>query len=138
MDILDIIKNAKKEAGFIEKTGIEYGEIGEGCASGKVKLTPDNLNPFGAAHGGLIFTLADTIGGTAAMTRGSYVCTLSTSVQFLSSGANTEYLWAYATEIRNGRTISVYDVMIKDDHNKPIAKATINYYKYKAIEQIHT
>jgi acyl-CoA thioesterase len=118
---------------FIGKVGIECDICEDGHAIGKVKLDESNVNPYGTAHGGCIFSLADTIGGMAAMTRGYYVCTVSSSIEYLNAGAGTEYLHAEAIEIKDGRTISVYDVLIRDDQGNLIAKSTLNYYKLKPI-----
>ncbi len=134
MNYQEYIENLKSDNGFIKKIGIEYGEYGEGHAKGRLRLDESNLNPFGDAHGGCIFTLADTIGGTAALTRGCNVCTLSSTIEYLHAGRNTEYLYAEASEVKNGKTISVYDIMVTDDKGTNIAKATISYYKLNPIK----
>ena len=47
---------------------------------------------------------------------------------------NTEYIWAYAAEVKNGGTISVYDVMIKNDRGDNLTKVTLSYFRLSAIE----
>ncbi len=133
-ELMEHIQKIRNENGFINYVGVEYGEFHEGYATGKLKLRPQLRNPFGSVHGGCIFTLADTIGGTAAMTRGSYVTTVSASIQYLYPAKDTEYLTAEAEEVKNGRTISVYDVWIRDDKQNHIAKVTLSYYKLGPIE----
>lgn len=134
MDCQKFLDKLEKDNGFIKKTGIEYGECSDGYATGRVKLDESNLNPYGEANGGCIFTLADTIGGIAATTRGYYVCTLSSSIDFLHAGRETKYLYAKATEVKNGKNVSVYDIMITDDKDIKIARATISYYKLGPME----
>lgn len=133
-DFMDKLLAVREAQGFINHVGIEYIDYREGYAAGKLDIKPNLLNPFGSVHGGCIFTLADTIGGTAAMTRGNYVTTLSSSVQFLHPAQNTAFLVAEASEVKNGKTISVYDVVIRDDKQKDIAKVTLSYYKLQPIE----
>lgn len=133
-EVIDKFLAEKKEKGFIHHVGIGDIEYDEGYATGKLDIKPNLLNPFGSVHGGCIFTLADTIGGTAAMTRGSYVTTISSSIQFLNPAQNTAFLVAEANEVKDGKTISVYDVMIRDDKQRDIAKVTLNYYKLQPVQ----
>ncbi len=131
--IIEKIKETFKTNGFIKNIGIEYIECGDGKAKGRLKLSENVKNPYGMAHGGCLFSLADTIAGIAAMTRGSYVTTLSSSIEYLRPGKNTDYIYADAREIKNGRTVSVYDVFVTDDSGKNLAKATLSYYKISPI-----
>ncbi len=132
--ILGKIKELRKDNGFIKYMGIEYLECGPGRAAGRLRLDDKVKNPFGMAHGGCLFSLADTIAGTAAMTRGNYVTTLAASVEYLRPGQNTEFIYANAEEIKNGKTISVYDVYITDDNGKKLAKVTLSFYKLEPID----
>lgn len=127
------LKNVLEDEGFIKYIGIEYLDYGPGYAKGRLKLGKKVLNPRGGVHGGCIFALADTIGGTAAMTRGNYVTTVSASIDYLRAAKDVDYIYAEATEVKNGRTISVYDVMIKDSMEKNIARVSLSYYKLEEI-----
>lgn len=127
------LQNVLRDEGFIKYIGIEYLDYGPGYAKGRLKLDKKVLNPRGGVHGGCIFALADTIGGTAAMTRGNYVTTVSASIDYLRAAKNVDYIYAEAVEIKNGRTISVYDVMIKDSLEKNIARVSLSYYKLGEI-----
>lgn len=127
------LQNVLKDEGFIKYIGIEYLDYGPGFAKGRLRLDDKVLNPRGSVHGGCIFALADTIGGTAAMTRGNYVTTVSASIDYLRAAKNVDYIYAEAVEVKNGRTISVYDVMIKDSMEKNIARVSLSYYKLEEI-----
>lgn len=133
-EIMRKIKELRKDNGFIKYMGIEYLECGPGTAKGRLRLDENIKNPFGGVHGGCIFSLADTIGGTAAMTRGNYVTTLSGSVEYLRPPKDTEFIYAEAEEIKNGRTISVYDVYITNDDGKKLAKVTLSFFKLETIQ----
>ncbi|MGN0394687.1 MAG: PaaI family thioesterase [Coprococcus sp.] len=132
--IINTIEKLRDDKGFIKNIGVEYMDFGEGKATGRLKLIGSMRNPYGQAHGGCIFSLADTIGGIAAMTRGSYVTTMSASVEYLKPAKDTEYIYAEAVEIKNGRTVSVYDVYVRDDAKSNIARVTLSYYKLTPIE----
>ena len=118
----------REDPGFIKEMGITLTELSEGYAKGRIILEKKHMNPMGTVHGGLIFALADTIGGRAAMTYGSQVVTLNSSVSFLNAAANTEYIEAEANVVRAGRT-SVFDVMIRTKEGVDVAKAVMTFYR---------
>jgi len=115
--------------GFIREIGMELIESREGYCKGKVDITEKHLNPMGTVHGGVIFSLADTMGGRAAMTYGTPVVTLSSNINYLNPGKDTAYIEAEANVIRNGKTTSVVDVMIRSAEGVDIAKVVLTYYK---------
>lgn len=119
----------REEPGFIKEMGMELVELEEGYCKGKIVLSQKHNNPMGTVHGGLIFGLADTIGGRAAMSYGDKVVTLNSNICYLNPTANTEYIEAEANVVRNGRTTAVYDVMIRTAEGVDVAKVTITYYK---------
>ena len=119
----------KEEPGFIKEMGMELVELREGYCKGKIVLSQKHNNPMGSVHGGLIFGLADTIGGRAAMSYGDKVVTLNANICYLNKAEDTEYIEAEATEVRNGKTTAVYDVMIRTKEGVDVAKVVITYYK---------
>lgn len=48
-----------------------------------VDMRPELANPYGMAHGGLLFTLIDTTAGAAARTDGREYVTLNANVNYL-------------------------------------------------------
>ena len=72
--------------GYNRHNGITLIEIEEGRSVVEVKLTRDSMNPQGNAHGGLIYSLADTAGGCAALTHGRGLSTLSGNVNYIRPG----------------------------------------------------
>ena len=118
-----------EKEGFIKEMGMELLALEEGYCKGRIVLKEKHLNPMGSAHGGLVFALADTIGGMAAMSYGDKVVTLNASVCFLNPAIDTEYIEAEANVIRDGRTTAIYDVMIRTTEEVDIAKVTLTYYK---------
>lgn len=125
----------KDRPGFINEMGMELTEIKECYAKGKIKIHEKHLNPMGTVHGGLIFGLCDTIGGIAAMTTGSTVVTLNSSICYLNPAGNTDYIEAEATAVKDGRTTTIYDVIIRTAEGIDVAKTTITYYKNGLIKQ---
>lgn len=129
MTVEEINQLHKKQQGFIAKTGIRITDLGEGHAKGRVVLDASCNNPMDYVHGGCLFTLADTVAGHAAMTYGGIVTTSSAEIHYLNPAKDTEYIEAEANVIRNGRTISLFDVMIRDDKGTEICKLILTYFR---------
>lgn len=108
--------------------GIVITEAGPGWARGEMPCRKEHLNPIGSIHGGIIFFLADTVGGTAACSRGSRVTTASGSISYLNAAMNSEKLIAEAVELKAGKNLLTYDVYIRNEAEKLIAKATMEYF----------
>ena len=80
-------------------------------------------------HGGVLYSLADTVGGTAAMTGRDYaVPTVDGTIHYLKAGKNTSKIIARAQEIQNGYAFSVCECKIYDDKETLLASATMTYY----------
>ncbi|MDE6714692.1 MAG: PaaI family thioesterase [Lachnospiraceae bacterium] len=129
MTVEEINQLHKKQQGYIAKTGIRITDLAEGHAKGRVVLDASCNNPMDYVHGGCLFTLADTVAGHAAMTYGGVVTTSSAEIHYLNPAKDTEYIEAEANVIRNGRTISLFDVMIRDDKGTEICKLILTYFK---------
>ncbi len=117
-----------RNTGFIKNVGFETTEIQEGYARGEIVLEEKHGNPIGSVHGGLIFTIADTVGGAAATSYGQFVTTVSGNINFLRPAMNCKKLIGESREIKRGKKMCVYDVMIRDETGREIALATMTYY----------
>ena len=80
----------REKEGFIKEMGMELLALEEGYCKGRIVLKEKHTNPMGSAHGGLVFALADTIGGMAAMSYGDNVVTLNASVCFLNPAIDSK------------------------------------------------
>ena len=85
--------------GFVKETGIHIVTREDGYARGYFEATDRHANPNASIHGGMLFTLADTIGGAAAESRGRTVTTVSSSINFLKPAFEGDVLTAEAIEI---------------------------------------
>lgn len=112
-----------------KKIGIETLERRPGYAKCEIKIEPWHLNVLGVIHGGVLFSLADTVSGTAAAASGEYrVTTVNGSINYLRAGKNTSKITAEAVEIKNGKTFSVCDSKIYDDKGALLATTTMTFY----------
>ena len=79
---------------FPRRLGIVVQEIAPGYGRVTKIVTAEDVNPLGAPHGGLYFTLADTACGSAAATHGYASVTLSSNYNFFRSAAVGDVLTA--------------------------------------------
>jgi len=127
MDQNQFIRYINSFLGYNHHNGVKLLQAEDGRSVVEVKLTRDSMNPQGSAHGGLIFSLADTAGGCAALTHGRGVVTLSGNVNYIRPGLG-EYLRAEAEEVHYGSKTAVYRVAVKDDKDKTVAEMTMTYF----------
>ena len=117
----------KKCKGFIEANNYEILKVEENYCELEGTITKSSTNHLGIAHGGYIFGLADTAAGVAAMTDGRNAMTINSSIDYLKVSKGNK-LKAIAKCIKNGKTVSFFEVLIYDTEETLIAKANINYF----------
>lgn len=114
---------------FRDKIGMITLERRPGYAKCEIEIKPWHLNVLGVIHGGVLFSLADTVSGTAAAASGEYrVTTVSGNINYLRAGKNTSKITAEAVEVKNGKTFSVCDAKIFDDKGALLATTTMTFY----------
>jgi len=127
MDCDEIMKIRNRDNSFSAYLGIMTTEMRPGYAKGEMAVTPNLRNVIASVHGGVTYTLADTIGGAAATSHGFYVTTVSGNFNYLAPALDTEKLIAVAQEIKVGKRITVCDVKIYDDDDRLLAMGVFTY-----------
>ena len=95
--------------------GMEIVEIGSGKATLAMTVRPDMVNGQRIAHGGFIFTLADSAFAFACNTHNERVVAAQGNITFIRPGKLGDRLIATAREIsRSGRS-GIYDVRVTVD-----------------------
>ena len=113
--------------GYNRHNGITLVEMEEGHSVVEAKLTRESMNPQGSAHGGLIFSMADTAAGCACLSRGRTAVTLSGTGKYLRPGKG-EYLRAEATEQHYGSKTAVYRVCVTDPQQNKVAELIMTFF----------
>jgi acyl-CoA thioesterase len=95
--------------------GIELVEQGEGRAVTRMTIRADMVNGHAIAHGGLIFTLADTAFACACNSYGPVTVAAGADIVFVTPAREGDVLLAEAVvRARFGRS-GVYDVTVRRD-----------------------
>lgn len=126
------IKEARNiSEGFIQALGIEITDLADGYARGEMELTAMHGNPIGSTHGGVLFSVADTIGGAAALTAGSFCTTISGTINYLNAAMGCKKLIGEARAVKVGQRVGVYQVQIFDETEKLICTTTMTYHFFR-------
>jgi acyl-CoA thioesterase len=101
-----------KEDDASKSLGMEIVEIKSGQATLAMTVKPNMLNGHGVAHGGFIFTLADSAFAFACNSHNARAVAAQGNITFIRPGKLGDRLVAVAREIsRNGRS-GIYDVRV--------------------------
>lgn len=130
MTYKDIIKLMEKTPAFIPMLGIKITNVEPGYCEGELEVREELNNPMGTVHGGCIFSLADTVGGMAAIAHNpdAKVVTLSSNINYLRPAVNTKKLYARTREIKYGSQIALYEVIITNDDGIEIVNTNTTYF----------
>jgi acyl-CoA thioesterase len=92
--------------------GMQIVEIGPGRATLRMTIQPHMVNGHGIAHGGFIFTLADSAFAFACNSHNDRTVAAQGSISFIRPGKLGDVLTARAHEVsRSGRS-GIYDVRV--------------------------
>lgn len=101
-----------QQVGLPEYLGIRYTDVGPGMAAAELPVTEELLNPFGAAHGGVLATLVDHVLGAAVLPivpAGTWPATLELKINYLAA-VRPGVLRAQADVLTLGRRYAVVRV----------------------------
>lgn len=120
-------KTMEKVGGFIKNNHYQLVDLKKDYCVMEALIKEDSLNPYGMAHGGFIFGLADTAAGAAAATSLRKAVTLSSHIEYLHAVCGKK-LKAVVNAVKTGKNVSVYEVNIYDEKEVIVAKATVDYF----------
>lgn len=101
--------------------GMTLQSIESGSAVVSMSIRADMVNGHNIAHGGVVFTLADTAFACACNSHNIVNVAQSCSINFIRPALLGDVLRATATEITRGRRSGVYDVKVENEAGKVVA-----------------
>lgn len=105
----------------IRALGITVDAIGPGQARLVMQVRADMINGAGVAHGGIITTLADAAFAFACNSYNKVTLASGITVDFLTPAKRDDILTATASEIFRSERSGIYDVVVLNQHEKPVA-----------------
>ncbi|WP_300519794.1 hydroxyphenylacetyl-CoA thioesterase PaaI [Aliiroseovarius sp.] len=105
-----------------QDAGMTLVEIGPGTATITMPVREDMANGHGIAHGGYVFTLADSAFAFACNSYNTSVVAQHNSITYLTPGRIGETLTATAHEVALAGRSGIYDVLITGEDGRPIAQ----------------
>lgn len=112
---------------YLQMNQIKVDEIRPDYARLYVDLVPELCNPYGIAHGGLLFTISDCCAGINARTDGRRYVTLDSSLHFLSSVTKGR-ITAESYVLRRGGRICVLRATTHDEDGNVLTDGTFTMY----------
>lgn len=125
IDYADFLVNRPHQ--FSYESGIRITRLEPGLCEGELTVGPNSLNPHGTVHGGALATLADTVSGCCACSRGGNCVTANSSMEFLRP-AGGKRIRCRATPKKLGRILSVISFSMTDDLERTVATGTFTFY----------
>ena len=105
----------------------------EGEITMTVLLNDTNLNPYGRAHGGFLYTICDTLAGVTAYSLGSYALTQHADISYLKEGKKEDVLTFHAQCIHNGKSTKVIEIAVTNQKEALLLKASFTMFVLQNI-----
>lgn len=127
MDYEKIKSMRNDNPSYAQQIGIRITDLSDGYARGILPTTPDMANPGDTLHGGVMFTLADTVAGVAAWSYGYFVTTIDSSFTFMRKGIPGETLVAEGKVLKKGSRIHFVEVTVANEAGDLLCKGLMNF-----------
>ena len=125
---LQQLKDVLESTPYIQYNGIKIDTICMEEATMHLDMRHEYENPYGMAHGGLLFTLVDTTAGTTARADGRKYVTLNANINYLRSGKGSGRIRSCGKVVHRGRTTTVVDVSVKDEEDQVLCTAVVTMF----------
>ncbi|OPY83525.1 MAG: Acyl-coenzyme A thioesterase PaaI [Syntrophorhabdus sp. PtaU1.Bin153] len=108
--------------------GIELCDLREGFAKGKLTIKKKHTNIFGTVHGGILFTLADHVGGACGNTLGKKSLLVESAIQYIKAVNEGDTVLAEAAVSHRGKKIGRIDIRIYRENMEIVALMHMIFY----------
>lgn len=106
---------------FSKWLGIIVDEHKEGYCLLHFTVREEMLNGFGIAHGGIIFSAADSAFAFACNSHGKLSVALDVTISFIRTATAGEVITVEAKEVHNGNRTGFYDISVTNGRNELVA-----------------
>lgn len=124
----DYINDLFNDCNVAKLLGIKVYDVEEGRAKGTLTIRNEHMNVFGRAHGGILFTFGDHIGGACGNTLGKKSVLIESSIQFIKGVNEGETVFAEARLTHKGKNIGRIDTRIWRGNEEVVAIMHMVFY----------
>jgi acyl-CoA thioesterase len=117
----EIVDKMMSQDMFSQWMGIEITKVSMALCEAKMKIREDMVNGFDICHGGITFSLADSVFAFASNTKGIHSVSIETSISHIASVHLGDVITAKATEVSDSSKIARYDVVLYNQSGKEVA-----------------
>jgi len=124
-----IIETMKTQSPYWRLLGIELVDVKKGWAKVRLPFDKKLVHPLGIAHGGAIFSPADSAVAMALIgmvEKDETFVTIEMKINYLSTFTKGEII-AEATIIHKGRNTALGDIIVRNGNGELVAKALATY-----------
>lgn len=116
-----VVNKMMGDDAFSRWLGIEVEEVRPGGVRLSMQVTPEMVNGFGVAHGGIAFSLADSALAFASNGYGRVAVAMENNISFVRRVDEGDRLTAVAEELSLGKRIGVYEVTVTNQEGQKVA-----------------
>ena len=117
----DIVSFLLKNDPFSRWLGVKIVEAETGRCKIECRIRDEMLNGFNIAHGGVLFSLADTALAFSAATYGTVSLTIDNSISITKKSLSGNVLTAESKAVNLTKKTGVFDVRVRNEENESIA-----------------
>lgn len=129
MNYEEFLERHRASKHFAQDIGVDLISISDGHAVAELPVTARLFNPIGTIHGGVMYTLADTVCGCAAVSRGQISTTIEGKLNHIRATTEKDKkLIAKADVLHFGRQTIVTSVEIQNDSGRSVAAGLFTYF----------
>lgn len=119
---------------FSRWLGITVSSIAPDTATTRLTVRPEMLNGFGVAHGGIVFSLADSALAFASNTHGRVTVSIDNGITYPAAVNVGDELTAVAVMESSTRRLAFFRVTVTNQHGATVAGFRGTVYK---TEKVH-
>lgn len=132
--VMDFFADFPREDPFLEELGAYVVSIRAGEVKLGLKITPQQANVHGIAHGGVATTLLDTAMGGSCFSLRKSVVSLNCSLSFLSAVPLGHEIVAAGRVVHDGKHTMVTEGEVMDkETGRLYMKGTATFYVLKCV-----
>jgi acyl-CoA thioesterase len=116
-----VVAGMLREDAFSRWLGVEVTAIAPGACTCRMTVRPEMVNGFGFAHGGIVFSLADSALAFASNSHGRVNVSIDNAVSYPAAIHRGDVLTAEAVEERRTRRLGFYRVAVTNQQGETVA-----------------